>query len=81
MSGDGMYGYHKFFYLYKDSQHFMKAYRLRAIHGDAPFKVYDAPVQNHFIYLLFSFYTSISLVVYTWKPNNTLPNNNLEQKV
>jgi len=33
-----------FFYLHKASQRCMKVYRLRAIHGDAPFKVYDAPV-------------------------------------
>ena len=51
MSGDGMYGYHKVFYLNKDSQLFMKAYRLQAIHGDAPFKVYDAPVPKS-LYIL-----------------------------
>jgi len=48
---DGTYGYHKVFYLYKVSQLFMKSYRLRAIHGDAPFKVYDAPVPES-LYIL-----------------------------
>jgi len=49
-----MYGFHKLFYLPKASQRCMKVYRLRAIHGDAPFKVYDAPVpESLYIYLVF----------------------------
>ena len=72
MSGDGRYGYHKVFYLNKDSQVFIKAYRLRAIHGDAPFKVYDAPVPES-LFILTILYTYKYIISFLYLETNKYP--------